>query len=37
MGSLFDYVTPHDDVSSGELTEAMFAASLEEVAAPGPA
>src|SRR5690349_10647589 len=33
MESLYQYVTPRDDVLSGNLTEAMFAASLEEVAA----
>ena len=33
MESLFERVTPRDDVLSGDLTEAKFAASLEEVAA----
>lgn len=33
MESLFEHVTPRDDVLSGDLTEAKFAASLEEVAA----
>lgn len=33
MGNLFELVTPRDDVLSGDLTEAKFAASLEEVAA----
>jgi len=33
MESLFERVTPRDDVLSGELTEGKFAASLEEVAA----
>src|SRR5215831_9851676 len=33
MESLFERVEPRDDVRSGELTEAKFAASLEEVTA----
>lgn len=33
MESLFERVMPRDDVLSGELTEAKFAASLEDVAA----
>lgn len=33
MESLFERVKPRDDVMSGELTEAKFAASLEEVVA----
>ena len=33
MESLFERVRPRDDVLSGELTEAKFAASLEEVVA----
>jgi hypothetical protein len=33
MESLFERVAPRDDVMSGDLTEAKFAASLEEVAA----
>src|SRR5271170_3433667 len=33
MESLYERVSPRDDVLSGELTEAKFAASLEEVAA----
>src|ERR1022692_4742594 len=33
MESLFELVRPRDDVMSGELTEAKFAASLQEVAA----
>jgi hypothetical protein len=33
VDSLFELVRPRDDVSSGDLTEAKFAASLEEVVA----
>jgi hypothetical protein len=33
MESLFERITPREDVLSGDLTEARFAASLEEVAA----
>jgi len=33
VGNLFDHARPRDDVRAGELTDARFAASLEEVAA----